>query len=190
MFKKIFLALAIIFVVLAVVIAMQPKDFTISRSIVVNAPAEAAFSVVNDLHRWDDWSPWSKRDPQMSKEFSGSPAGVGATYAWKGNKEVGEGHQTITLSKPNELVEIALHFDKPFQGDNVVDFSFAPEGQGTKVTWTMHGPSNFISKFFVMTGMMDKMMGKDFDEGLAGLKALAEKPAPVAAPAAAAKKKK
>ena len=175
MFKKLLLALAAIVVVLSIVIALQPGDFKVSRSVVINAPAAKPFAVVNDLHRWDDWSPWSKRDPQMKKEFSGAPSGVGAAYAWEGNKEVGKGHQTIVASKPGELVEVDLVFEKPFAGQNVVDFSFAPEGQGTKVTWTMSGPANFISKFFIMTGMMDKMIGKDFDEGLSSLKALAEK---------------
>jgi ribosome-associated toxin RatA of RatAB toxin-antitoxin module len=181
MFKKILLGLAAVVVIFVLVVATRPNTFSLSRSIVINAPASAAFAVVNDLHRWDEWSPWSKRDPQMKKEFSGAASGVGASYAWDGNKEVGKGHQTIVESKPNESVKIDLVFEAPFAGQNTVVFSFVPEGQGTKATWSMSGPSNFISKFFVMTGMMDKMVGKDFDEGLASLKALAEKPAPAPA---------
>ena len=174
MLKKILLSLAVVLALLAAIVATRPNSFSVSRSIVINAPAAKAFAVVNDLHRWDDWSPWSKRDPQMKKTFGGAASGVGATYAWEGNKEVGVGHQTIVESRPDSLVRIDLVFEKPFAGQNTVDFSFAPEGAGTKVTWTMNGPSNFISKFFILTGMMDKMIGKDFDEGLQKLKALAE----------------
>ncbi len=173
MFKKILLALLVVLVVLVAVIAMQPADFTISRSTTVNAPPAAVFTQVNDFRKWEAWSPWLKMDPDTKVTFDGPSEGKGAKYAWVSEK-TGEGNMTIVESQPAERVMIDLIFVKPFKADNDVDFTFKPEGTGTAVTWTMTGKNNFLGKAFGLFMDMDKMVGGDFEKGLAGIKSAAE----------------
>lgn len=173
MFKKILLALVAALVVLVAVIAMQPTDFTVSRSTTVNAPPAAVFAQVNDFRKWEAWSPWLKMDPNTKVTFEGPAEGKGAKYAWVSEK-TGEGNMTIVESQPNERVKIDLLFVKPFKADNDADFTFKPEGSGTAVTWTMTGKNNFFGKAFGLFMDMDKMIGGDFEKGLAGIKSAAE----------------
>src|SRR4029077_15621087 len=135
-------ALLVILVVLAgccIFIATRPSSFHIERSTVVQAPATAIYPQVADFHRWADWSPWEKLDPGMTKSFDGPDAGPGAIYQWAGNSTVGEGRMTITNVQANEWVAIKLEFLKPFKAINDTKFTFVPQGQATRVTWTMDG---------------------------------------------------
>ncbi len=174
MLKKILIAVAVILVVLVIVVAMQPADFRIARSTTISAPAEVVFAHVNDFHKWDAWSPWAKLDPSMKQSYEGSPTGTGAIYSWDGNKEVGTGRMTLTESRANELIRIKLEFLKPFAAVNDTEFTFKPEGNQTAVTWSMTGKNNFMAKGFGLVMNMDKMVGGDFEKGLAQMKALAE----------------
>jgi len=174
MIKKILIGLVVLVLVLVVVIAVQPSTYRVERSATMNAPAPVVFAQVNDFHNWNAWSPWAKIDPQMKQTFEGAPAGNGAIYTWNGNKEVGEGRMTITESHPSDLVKIKLEFLKPFAATSDTTFTIKPEGNQTKVTWTMVGDKNFIAKAFHLVMNMDKMVGGDFEKGLAQMKTVAE----------------
>jgi hypothetical protein len=181
MVKKVILgAVAVIAVVvigLAIAIAMQPTDYHIERSLAMNAPPEAVFAQVNDFHNWDAWSPWLKVDPNAKATYEGPPSGEGAVFRWAGNDEVGEGSMTILESQPHELIRIKLAFVKPFEDQAATDFHFQPQGNQTKVTWTMDGKNNFVGKamcLFVFD--MDEMIGSKYDEGLASMKKIVEAP--------------
>jgi hypothetical protein len=174
MIKKILIGLAAIVVVLVVIIALQPSHYRVERSATMKAPAVVVFAQVNDFHKWNAWSPWAKIDPAMKQTFEGAPAGTGAVYAWTGNKDVGEGRMTITDSHPSDLIKIKLEFIKPFTATNATDFTFKPQGDQTAVTWTMSGDNNFIGKAFSLFMNMDKMVGGDFEKGLAQMKAVTE----------------
>ena len=174
MFKKLFIAGVLILVVFVIVVATRPADFRITRSITIAAPPEAVFAQVNDFHKWDEWSPWAKLDPAMKQTYEGAPAGTGAIYSWAGNNEVGEGRMTITESRTNEMINIKLEFLKPFAAVNTTEFSFAPEGNQTRVVWSMSGKNNFMAKAFDLFMNMDKMVGSDFEKGLRQMKSIVE----------------
>lgn len=175
MITKIVIALALIIVVLVAVVAMQPSEFRVARSAAISAPPAAVFAHVNDFHNWEAWSPWAKLDPAMKKAYEGAQSGTGAAYAWNGSNEVGEGRTTITESRPNELVRIKLEFVRPFAATNDVEFSFKPQGGQTVVTWSMNGRNNFVGKAVGLVMDMDKMVGGQFEQGLAQLKSVVEK---------------
>lgn len=168
--KKILMGLILILASLAAVVAMQPSEMRISRSMTIAAPADAVFAQVNDFHNWQAWSPWEKLDPDMQRTYSGSDAGEGAVYHWSGNEEVGEGQMTIEESRPGELIHIKLEFLKPFAATNAAEFTFAPQGESTDVTWTMTGEKNFFCKGMCLFMDMDAMIGADFEKGLSQLK--------------------
>ena len=174
MIKKILIVLVVIIVILVVVIMLQPATYQVERSTTINAPATVVFAQVNDFHKWNAWSPWAKLDPAMKQTFEGAPAGTGAGYSWVGNNEVGEGRMTITDSHPNDLVKIKLDFLKPFAATSATDFTFTPQGNQTLVKWKMVGENNFMAKAFHLVMNMDKMIGSDFEKGLAQMKAVAE----------------
>lgn len=172
---KILAGLAVVVVVFLVVVAMQPAEYQVSRSTTVAASPSAVFPLVNELRAWEKWSPWEKVDPAMKRTFEGPASGVGAVYGWVGNSDVGEGKMTIVESRPAELVRLRLEFFKPMPGESDVRISFKPEGAGTGVTWAMSGKNNFVGKAMCMVMNMDKMIGGQFEKGLADLKAQAEK---------------
>jgi hypothetical protein len=174
MLKKILIGLGALFALLLIIISLQPATFHVERSISMAAPPEAAFAQVNDFHGWSAWSPWEKLDPALKRTHDGAPAGVGAKYAWAGNKDVGEGRMTIEKSEPGKLVSIKLEFLKPFEATNQATFTFAKTPEGSKTTWAMDGKNNFISKAMSLVMNMDKMIGPDFERGLASLKTIAE----------------
>jgi hypothetical protein len=174
MLKKILIGLGAVLALLLIVIALQPATFHVERSTNIAASPEAAFTQVNDFHAWSAWSPWEKLDPSMKRSFDGPSSGAGAKYAWVGNKEVGEGRMTIEKSVPSELVQIKLEFLRPFAATNTATFTFAKAGEGTKATWAMDGNNNFMAKAFHLVMDMDKMIGPDFEKGLAGIKTAAE----------------
>ena len=169
--------IAIIVVVLIAAIlgyAMtMPDSFRVQRTTSIKAPPEKIFSIINDFHRWGSWSPWEKIDPEMKRTFSGAASGKGAAYAWQGNSKVGEGRMEIADTSPSK-VTIKLDFMKPFEAHNTAEFTLEPKGDSTNVTWAMYGPSEFITKVMGVFVSMDKMVGKDFETGLANLKAVAE----------------
>ena len=174
MLKKILVGLGGILVVLAAVVAMQPAQFEVVRKAKVNGPPEKVFGMVNDFHKWRAWSPWEKLDPAMKRTYSGAESGTGAMYGWVGNNDVGEGRMTITESMPHQIVRIKLEFIKPFAATNSTEFRFTPAENQTEVVWRMTGENNFMSKAFCLVmGGMDKMIGPDFEKGLAQMQAAA-----------------
>jgi uncharacterized protein YndB with AHSA1/START domain len=166
-----------IVVVFVVIVALQPADFRIQRTALIAAPAQAVFAQVNEFRKWLAWSPWEKMDPALTRTYDGPPAGTGAKYAWQGNKNVGEGRMTITESRPGELVRIKLEFFKPFAATNTAEFTFKPESGGTAVTWSMTGRNHFMAKAISLFMNMDKMVGGQFEQGLAQMKSVVETPA-------------
>jgi hypothetical protein len=177
-FLYILLAIAVIILALVIFISMRASEFRITRSAAIAAPPADVFAQVNDLHRWEAWSPWAKIDPAMKQTYDGAPAGTGAIYSWVGNKNVGEGRMTIVESRPSELLRIKLEFFRPFAATNEAEFTFRPEGQKTVVTWSMTGRQNFIVKAMCLFMSMDKMVGGQFEKGLAQLQTVVEnKPA-------------
>jgi hypothetical protein len=174
MIIKILIALAIIVIVLIVIVALQPSEFRVARSANMSALPPEVFTQVNDFHKWEAWNPWGKVDPAMKQTYDGAPAGTGATYSWSGNKEVGEGRMTITESRPNDLIRIKLEFFKPFAANNTAEFTFKPEGNQTMVTWSMFGQNNFMAKAVHLFMNMDKMIGGQFEKGLAQMKSVVE----------------
>ena len=174
MLKYILGGIVAIAAIFAMVVAFQPTDFRIERTAQIAAPAPEVFAQVNDFSTWAKWSPF-ERDPAMKKSFDGPPTGTGASYAWSGNDDVGEGRATIVESRPNDLVRIKLEFVRPFAATNTAEFTFRQAGNGTAVTWALTGERNFIAKAICMFMDMDKMVGGDFEKGLAQLKAICEK---------------
>lgn len=154
--------------------ATRPGTFRVQRATTIKAAPEKIFSHINDLHAWTSWSPYENKDPAMKRSFSGPAQGVGAAYDWEGNKEVGTGHMEILDASPSSRVEIQLDFLKPFEAHNFVEFTLEPQGDATQVTWVMRGPSPYLAKLMGLFFSMDKMVGGDFEAGLAKLKAVAE----------------
>lgn len=172
--KKLFLILLLVIAGVLTYAYFQPADFTISRSIAIGAPAEAIYAEINDLHRWKAWSPWAKIDPMMKESYEGAESGVGATYHWDGNYEVGKGSMTIIESKAPEMIRFRLDFEKPMTGTNSAEFTLKPSGSETVVRWTMTGKSHFICRIFCLFSSMDTMVGSQFEKGLSSLKSLSE----------------
>jgi hypothetical protein len=174
MLKKILIAVAVLVVLFVIIVALQPSEFRVARSATVSAPSPAVFAQVNDFHKWEAWNPWGKIDPAMKQTYEGAAAGTGAIYTWTGNNEVGEGRMTITESRPSELIRINLEFFKPFAANSSAEFTFKPEGNQTAVTWSMAGQNNFMAKAIHLFINMDKMIGGQFEKGLASMKSIVE----------------
>src|SRR5262245_54923683 len=178
MLKKIavslFLVITLAIVAVLSIAATRPPTYHVERSQSMAAPPEAVFAVLNDLHRFHEWSPWQKLDPAMKVTFDGPPTGVGSSYSWAGNAEAGEGRMTTTAVEPPGSLTQKLEFIKPFKDECLVHFTIAPENGGSRVTWAMDGNHNFVSKVMCLFVSMDKMMGKDFEAGLVSLKQVSE----------------
>ena len=155
--------------------ATKPDSFNVERTASIKAPPEKIFALINDLHGWRAWSPYESKDPEMKRSFSGAPSGKGAVYEWNGNKNVGKGRMEITEASAPSKIVIKLDFISPFEGHNMAEFTMEPKGDATNVKWGMYGPAPFISKVMQVFVDFDRMIGKDFEEGLGNLKALAEK---------------
>ena len=175
MFVKILIGLAVLVGLFLIVVATRPSAFRITRKATIAAPVSAIFAEVNDFHKWVAWSPFEKFDPAAKKTYEGPTSGVGAIYRWAGNSQAGEGSSTITESRPNELVRMKLEFLKPFKATNTAEFTFEPSGDQTVVTWSMSGNNNFMAKAFGLIMNCDKMVGSQFEEGLANLRTLVER---------------
>ena len=176
MVKKILLAIVAVIAIFIGVVAVQPSDFSVTRSTTIAAPASEVFPHVNDFHQWEAWSPWIKMDPSSKVTFTGPAEGKDAVFTWAGNEKVGEGKMTIVESHPSDLVKIDLEFIKPFPGRCDTEFTFKPEGGKTLVNWTMKGHNDFMGKAFCLFMDMDKMVGGDFEKGLASMKEIIESP--------------
>jgi len=172
---KILIVVVIVVLGLAAFIATRPAEFRVTRTATFAAPAPVVFAQVNELRKWEAWSPWAKKDPHMKQAYAGPAAGAGAVTSWVGNKDVGEGRMSIVESRPAELIRFKLEFFKPFAATNSAEFSFKEEGGRTALTWTMRGQNNFIGKAMCLLFDMDKMVGGDFEAGLASLKTIVDK---------------
>ena len=175
MIKTIAMVLVLLIAALLIYAATKPDSFRIERSTTIKAPPEKIFALINDFHQWEAWSPWEKIDPALKRTYSGAANGVGAVYEWSGNKDIGQGRMEIVESVPSAKVMLKLDFVTPFEAHNKVDFTLAQQGDVTKVTQAMYGPSPYISKLMTIFFSMEKMVGKKYEEGLANLKAITEK---------------
>src|SRR3979490_1411270 len=178
MFELIVIIAVVLAVAIAVVLilaATKPDTLRVQRAITVKAPAEKIFPLINDFHQWRTWSPYEHKDPALKRTYSGAESGKGAVYAWEGNNNVGSGRMEILETSVPSKIRIKLDFFKPFEGHNTAEFTMLPQGDATNVTWLMHGPSPFMGKIMHVFINMDRMVGKDFEIGLANLKKLAER---------------
>ncbi|MBL0727978.1 SRPBCC family protein [Piscinibacter sp. HJYY11] len=176
---KILITVAVVLVLavgaLLAVAATKPDTFRFERSITINAGPDKIHPLINDMQRFNTWNPYNKKDPAMKTTYRGPQSGPGAAYDFDGNGEVGKG--TISIIEPSgpSTVSMRLDMKAPMEASNLIDFTLRPTGNATQVTWAMHGPTPFIAKVMHTLIDMDKMLGKDFDAGLADLKALAER---------------
>ncbi|HLJ10196.1 MAG TPA: SRPBCC family protein [Planctomycetaceae bacterium] len=171
---KVLLCLVVLVAGFAAFVAAQPADFRVTRSAAMSAPPSRIFAQVNDFHNWEAWSPWAKLDPAAKNTFEGPSAGPGAIFKWSGNDEVGEGSMTLIDSRPSDLITIKLQFVRPFEDTQTSEFTFVPDGDQTIVTWSIFGEKNFVSKAVCLFMNMDKMLGGEFEKGLAKLKSVVE----------------
>ena len=171
------LAALIVVVVAGILIyaATKPDSFSVQRSATIKAPPDKIFALIADLRGWSAWSPYEKKDPDMKRTFSGSASGKGAVYEWTGNKDVGQGRMEIVDAAAPSKITIKLDFLKPFEAHNTAEFTMVPAGDNTTVTWAMYGPSPYVAKIMGTLFDLDKMIGNDFEAGLASLKSVAEK---------------
>lgn len=173
---KIIAGIAVVIIATVLIIAAtKPDSFTVQRTLDINAAPEKIYPFINDFHQWTQWSPYENRDPNMQRTYSGAEAGKGAIYAWRGNKDIGEGRMEITETREPNSIVIALDFIAPFKAHNIAEFTIAPRDNVSTVTWTMRGPSPFVTKIMQVFFSMDKMVGTDFETGLANLKQISEK---------------
>jgi Polyketide cyclase / dehydrase and lipid transport len=173
--------IAVVIVVLVVAAlayaATKPATFHVQRSTSIKAPPEKILPLVNDLHSHGAWSPWEKKDPAMKRTYSGAASGKGAVYEWDGNKNIGKGRMEITDASPSKVV-FKMDFLKPFEAHNTAEITMTPQGESanasTNVTWAIYGPNLFLGKVMGLVCNMDKMIGREFETGLANLKTLSE----------------
>jgi hypothetical protein len=166
--------IALAVVIFVIIVSMQPSDFRVTRTISISAPASAVFAHVNELQKWDAWSPWAKLDPDAKNSFEGPASGTGAIMRWAGNNKVGVGSMTIIESRPDGFVQLKLEFLKPFKNNSTAEFTFIAENNQTSVNWNMYGKNNFMGKIIGLVMNCDKMVGGQFEKGLANLKSVVE----------------
>ncbi len=174
MLKIIVIGVVILLAAFFAYAATKPDTFRVTRTTNIKAPQEKIFALINDFHRWDSWSPWEKLDPAMKRTHSGAASGKGTVYEWEGNSKVGAGRMEITDTSPSSKITIKLDFIRPFEGHNIAEFALDPKGDSTSVTWAMHGPNRYMGKVMSVFINMDRMIGKDFETGLAHLKNISE----------------
>ena len=175
MLWTILIIVAVVIAAILIFAATKPDAFRIQRSLTIAAPPEKIFPYLNDYRRWQAWSPYEKKDPAMKRTFSGPATGPGAIYEWDGDKNVGKGRIEITEESPNARLAFNLDMLKPFEAHNKGELSLQPQGSATVVTWAMHGRTPYLAKILHVFFNMDRMVGGDFEKGLADLKAIAEK---------------
>ena len=170
MLTTILIVIVAALIVIILMASRQPDNFHVERSATIDAAAERIFPLLEDFRRWPEWSPWEKLDPAMKKDFGGPETGVGSWMSWDGNKKAGQGRMEIIESEPTSRLRLKLDFIKPFKSNNVTTFVLAPRNGTTDVRWLMDGPATFPTKVMTVFTSMDKLVGKDFEEGLANLK--------------------
>lgn len=175
MLKIIAIIIGVLLAGLLIFAATKPDTIRVQRQASIKAPPEKIFPFINDFHQWGAWSPYEKLDPAMKRTYSGAAMGKGAVYAWDGTGKAGAGRMEIAESSPSSKVAIQLDFIRPFEARNTAEFTLQAQGDATNVTWAMYGPSPYIAKLMGVFFNMDSMIGKDFEAGLASLKATAEK---------------
>lgn len=166
--------IALVVVVVLALAATKPDTFRVERSGTMQAPPAKVFALIEDFHQWTAWSPWEHLDPNLKRTHGGADRGKGATYAWQGNAQAGEGRMEIVEATSPSRVLIKIDFLKPFEAHNQVEFALSGEAGGTRVVWSMTGPQAFMMKVMCLFMSMDNMVGKDFEKGLVSLKAAAE----------------
>jgi len=176
MFKKIAIGIAAVIALILIVAATKPDSMKIERHAVIQASPQTIHALIDDFHKWSEWSPWEKLDPNMERKYEGTPSGIGAIYSWQGNSDVGAGRMEIVESSSSKTV-IKLDFKAPMEANNVTEFLLIPQDGGTEVRWLMSGPTPFMSKVMQVFMDIDAMVGKDFEKGLVDMKAAAEKSA-------------
>jgi len=159
---------------LLAIAALQPDRFQVQRSTSIKASADAIFPLINDLRTFNTWNPFDKKDPDTKGSYSGPPSGKGASYAFESSK-AGTGSLEIIDAAPPSKIAMRLTMIKPIAVDNRVEFTLEPQGENTRVTWAMDGQVPLVGKVLHLIFNMDKMVGGDFEAGLADLKALTEK---------------
>jgi uncharacterized protein YndB with AHSA1/START domain len=167
--------LAIAIAVVLILTATKPNTLRVQRAVSIKAPAERIFPLISDFQQWRSWSPYEQKDPATKRTYGGAERGKGAVYAWDGDKNVGSGRMEILEALAPSKIVIKLDFFRPFEGHNTAEFTMLPQGDGTHVTWLMHGPANFMSRLIQVFMNLDRMIGRDFEAGLANLKTLTEK---------------
>jgi uncharacterized protein YndB with AHSA1/START domain len=177
MFDIVTVAIILAIAIAAVLIfaATKPSTLRVQRATSIKAPAEMIFPLINDFHQWRSWSPYENKDPAMKRTCRGAERGKGAVYAWEGDRNVGSGRMEILEASAPQKIVIELDFFTPFEGHNTAEFTMLPQGDGTHVTWVMHGPARFVTKLIQVFMNLDNMIGKDFEAGLANLKTITEK---------------
>lgn len=152
--------------------------YTVERARTIEAPVARVFPLVADLTQWTRWSPWEDLDPDLQRAYSGADEGVGQVYAWSGNRKAGAGRMEIVRAEEDRLVEVDVRFEKPFTSQSTSTFTFASEGDRTLVIWTMTGPRPALMRLTQKFFDMDRLMGKDFEKGLARMALVAPPPDP------------
>jgi hypothetical protein len=180
MWEIVIIAVVVLIAAVLVLAAIKPDKISVQRTTSINAAPDKIFPFINDFNRWRLWSPYENKDPAMKRTVSGTASGKGAVYEWNGNSQVGKGRIEITEASAPTSVTIKLDMIKPMEGHNIVNFTLEPRGgatqaASTEVTWAMRGSCAYTAKLLGLFLDMDKMIGKDFEAGLANLKTLAEK---------------
>ena len=175
MFKTMAMMVAAVIAGVLLFAATRPDTFRVERRASIKASPEKVYVLINDFKQWGAWSPWEKKDPTMKRTFGATTSGKGATYAWDGDKNVGQGSMEITESAASSRIVLKLDFLKPFEAHNTVEFTLTAQGEMTQVAWAMQGPVPYFAKIIHLFINMDSMVGKDFETGLANLKSAAEK---------------
>jgi uncharacterized protein YndB with AHSA1/START domain len=156
---------------------MADDTYTVTRSTTIDAPPDRVYAAIADFHRWSAWSPWEDVDPALQRTYSGAESGVGSVYEWSGNRRAGQGRMEIVTATAPSSVRIDLRFEKPFKARTDTSFTIAPEGAGSRVTWSMTGRKTLLTKVMSIVTSMDSLLGPDFEKGLARLKTASETPA-------------
>ena len=174
MLKRVLVGLSVVAAGAVAVVARQPSEYRVTRSVTIAASPAALFAQVDDLRKFNAWNPWRKLDPTAQETFYGEASGPGASMAWAGNSNIGEGRMTIIESRPHELVRLRLDFVKPLASTATAEFTFTPQGGQTAVTWSMWGQNTTMGKAMGLVMDMEGMIGGQFEKGLADLKSLTE----------------
>lgn len=175
MLKKIGLVLLLAVLGVLGFAATKPDTYHVERKQAMKASPEKIIDTIADLKSWTAWSPCEKLDPNIKRTYSGPASGKGAIYAWEGNNDVGKGSMEITDVKPGSRLDLDYRILEPFDSDCKVTFTATAKDGQTEVVWSMDGPADFMTKVVSVFVSMDKMLGANFAQGLANLKAVVEK---------------